>query len=200
MIIIIKYYIRMHAAGIQDLAYSTRWNGTEKVKGLIFFFFFFFFNSRNLFHFSSFTRWFVWHMGRTCPDGLLAVLSTSSKRAKRLSHYEIFFWKGGPTTTFSNPLLPSPRVFCFLSGEMGNNWNFHPHEMAIKRAKKERKNKRREREMERYTELERRENAVWLSRTNKQEEEEELAKAEKRETTVWEFPHQSNRHSQQYVY
>jgi hypothetical protein len=28
----------MHAAGIQDLAYSTRWNGTEKVKGLIFFF------------------------------------------------------------------------------------------------------------------------------------------------------------------
>ena len=140
----------MHAAGIQDLAYSTRWNGTEKVKGLIFFFFFFFFNSRNLFHFSSFTRWFVWHMGRTCPDGLLAVLSTSSKRAKRLSHYEIFFWKGGPTTTFSNPLLPSPRVFCFLSGEMGNNWNFHPHEMAIKRAKKERKNKRREREMERY--------------------------------------------------
>jgi hypothetical protein len=54
--------------------------------------------------------------------------------------------------------------------------------------------------MERYTELERRENAVWLSRANKQEEEEELAKAEKRETTVWEFPHQSNRHSQQYVY
>jgi hypothetical protein len=32
--------------------------------------------------------------------------------------------------------------------------------MAIRRAKKERKNKRREREMERYTELERRENAV----------------------------------------
>jgi hypothetical protein len=98
-------------------------------------------------------------MGRTCPDGLLAVLSTSSKRAKRLSHYEIFFWKGGPTTTFSNPLLPSPRVFFFFR----EKWETIEIFILTKWQSDERKKRERtkeERERWKDTELERRENAV----------------------------------------
>lgn len=159
MIIIIKYYIRMHAAGIQDLAYSTRWNGTEKVKGLIFFS-----SSSSLIH----VIYFIFRLspadscGIWAAPALMASLRCSRHRQNEPNDYRITkssFGRGAPPPHFRTPFCP-PLVFFVFFRE---KWETIEIFILTKWQSNERKKRERtkeERERWKDTELERRENAV----------------------------------------
>lgn len=109
---------------------------------------------------APFSMWIVWHMGRICP--VLVCRSRQHQMRKQLSHDEILSrLLHIHLFSFQSNIFPFFRLWQQVEREKGNNWISHPHEMAIRRREK---NKRDRWKDSQVLWGERSSNSVWSSR------------------------------------